>query len=1359
MMDQDIILTALPNGFVEKGGKKHLKLSIYVSPRMKPSSPEEGDLSHFPDFKNWTDKVGSMNFRIQFAPDPAKAARAKISDPSVLDQKMWSKIFRKDAYIKPYKFDDYSQQMIISYSVRDLESFIQRTYQKIGWESGGNLPIVPDLLEYGLGEIPPDCIHWNDEIARKHHREQFRAFAAYLARRNEKPNNDTSTIRSGNLNTDSQGGESAFENFMLFHQKPINAPKDPIKMPSQENFDKYLDFHQVISSLGDYPEIMRRLGLIIDITVSADEEGVPSLTQPQSGELKVVTDWKSFLGRSPITPSTAFILDESRFETAPRPNAAPSKPEIVDGLLRLDPKLYGLVSMDVDGAAFKMVHTALSLENLGSSAPPVNMPEEAGLATIRSGGISLVNSGRASKIYDKFWNVNQHNTDLTAGNPPSLHAEDTLRGYRIDIWDSLSGQWHSLCKRIGEYRFEGSELHPLIIGDEGYVQMSMTQAPTPPNSEPSELNDLYLTESMLRWEGWSLVAPRPGRSISADPNALPQSPKNDPITQFKLKTSFKAAPGSLPKLRFGSRYKLRARVVDLAGNSVSLEDAPEDSDMILPEDPLGLKYLRYDPVIAPVVINRWPMHPDTKPGESLERLVIRSNNSDPSLDGKPTIQNSDRHIAPPRTSQLMAEVHGMFDLPSDGLKSDRNTYNMMVDKDRGTFGAGPNPPVRPEDILKLSYLPDPLARGAALRNLPGTADGTIWRPNEKKILMSTELPGVRVRPGSVTMIDFGPVSSWPNAQPFRIILVEGSAYPQWDEKKRLLTVQLPKAGMATIPLSAYIEEEDLKIMGVWQWIKEYVDELVAKSASSTSMVSEIQELSGKLADLSQLALEGGFWMLTPYRKIVLVHAVQQPIGRPEFKELFAIRGSGSSFAHLEGEIKVHGMSTMKLDIAAEWQEPVDLPEPGMRSGKAHVEEVPLPILDWQEPMILISGGRPVGRYMPETDTIRFCPDLDPSLPLKPPLEPRHEFNDTKHRIVRYRATATSRFREYFPPPKLPDPDYFTRTSEEILVSVPSSARPAAPRVLYVVPTFGWKRQTSTNLKACERLGGGLRVYLDRPWFSSGEGELLGVVMLQDIAGFLNLSPENRNAMRDRNKHYITQWGTDPIWATDSVSPLPDIVNFPGSEKDVPGSYINLSLEETSEIKVQVAGHNVAYDPNRKLWYCDIEVDTGNSYYPFIRMALARYQPSSIDGAELSRVVLADYAQVAPNRSVVITYDPYNPDVINVAVAGITYRTPSTPSDISSIIEISIESRREDIGGDLGWEAATGASVIQDAAKTLPLPGSGNLLWKGLAQLPSGHAPEQKFRLVIKEYERLFKGYEIESKEIDKRLVFAEIIEL
>ena len=69
-----------------------------------------------------------------------------------------------------------------------------------------------------------------------------------------------------------------------------------------------------------------------------------------------------------------------------------------------------------------------------------------------------------------------------------------------------------------------------------------------------------------------------------------------------------------------------------------------------------------------------------------------------------------------------------------------------------------------------------------------------------------------------------------------------------------------------------------------------------------------------------------------------------------------------------------------------------------------------------------------------------------------------------------------------------------------------------------------------------RFGGGLRVYCARPWFSSGAGELLGVSLWSSDNGVLD---------RDKFKPFITQWGMDPIWATQLLDGVPGIGNFAG----------------------------------------------------------------------------------------------------------------------------------------------------------------------------------------------------------------------
>lgn len=104
---------------------------------------------------------------------------------------------------------------------------------------------------------------------------------------------------------------------------------------------------------------------------------------------------------------------------------------------------------------------------------------------------------------------------------------------------------------------------------------------------------------------------------------------------------------------------------------------------------------------------------------------------------------------------------------------------------------------------------------------------------------------------------------------------------------------------------------------------------------------------------------------------------------------------------------------------------------------------------------------------------------------------RHEFGDTKHRTVQYQLIATTRFREYFPHEVTDHPEQLQVAGASAKVEVPSSARPPGPKVLYAVPMFEWTRTTASDgSQSRVRAGGGVRVYLERPWFSSGDGKLL-----------------------------------------------------------------------------------------------------------------------------------------------------------------------------------------------------------------------------------------------------------------------------
>ena len=76
---------------------------------------------------------------------------------------------------------------------------------------------------------------------------------------------------------------------------------------------------------------------------------------------------------------------------------------------------------------------------------------------------------------------------------------------------------------------------------------------------------------MFSWGGWSLVAKRPGQLVNTDEDIEdpPLPRQTDPA--LPLVTTFKAAPGSLPRLRYGTHYRLRAQLVDLVRPHVGFE--------------------------------------------------------------------------------------------------------------------------------------------------------------------------------------------------------------------------------------------------------------------------------------------------------------------------------------------------------------------------------------------------------------------------------------------------------------------------------------------------------------------------------------------------------------------------------------------------------------------------------------------------------------------------------------------------------------------------------------------------------------------------------------------------------------------
>ncbi|MBD2731845.1 hypothetical protein H6G96_37630 [Nostoc sp. FACHB-892] len=1459
MANQTILFTVMPRGI--SVDPETLPVSVYVSPRLFGDS-DQAQLREFPDWLNWTSLLQTRGMSLTFRCEGVDFTAAVATDH--LQPSLWNALFKPETLVRSHTFDNYSEHQIFSYSNRNTLSLLKGLYQQAGIELAlpesrdrrdreeqSNYEKLQDLVT-GL------AVNWNDNL-RDRYRDGGRESLRNLQEAIRKMPLGTDGLYQTAMNWAQLANvrSAVAQEFEVYHRLP---PGQPIA-DNPPDFDNLLDFHLCLSSLNSYPELLRALGLVLDFELPL--EAVPVSDGGRMSVIAATPSWEWSI-TTRITPlETAYVhvvfgTSPRYFRTQDNYNQAEAFGAFgAFGVLNFDPQQFGLAQVDVDGGMHKTIMLAETVqkqqdEDGNNIIDPIEAPHPqvfdpyATLPSLRSGGFSLFADEQGEKLLRSFKDSKafQDATDLQQPQPHPFFAQDLTHGYRLDVWDSHTNAWHSLHRRNGVYSIEDQQL--TTTNEEGFVELAVAQPAPDPTQAPQK--DIYVHETFARWAGWSLSVQFPGKVLSSDPdpaNVLdqPSSEQNQPVTPFKMTTDFKVVSGSLPSLRFGRCYRFRARVVDICGNSLSLDHPLLESllkQMILPQDnPCtpdveSFAYLRYEPVIPPQVVLR-DERGVTAPGSQLDRLVIRTFNSDPSLDNSAAdLTASDRHILPPRTSVELAERMGMLDDATGKLNSSPALYNLLAAKDGVELNqikvwvAGQEqqfPLEASERIDSLPYIPDVLARGAALRDLPGTPNqslGMVLPGTEANTVISYhQLDDPNPRPGSATLVSFGDEGDWQTLQPFRLALGDGNASPAWDAQNRVLTVSLPKGTSAVVPLTSYLSPQDLSLMGVWQWLREYIDykTVVDPDRAQFSPWLEVD----RIAHILQRSVEGGHWMLTPPQLLNLVHAVQQPLGIPTFtaipiqhepynelrpddnllqappevgvirtaiyrlasnstelNPITAWRRPGSTDAYLLGGLQIHGASTARVDILAEWDYPVDdvnQAAPGSIHRAMPVERIP--ILQLQTGEIRVTpDNRAVSYYDAAQDLLCFVRQGDrlgnlgdltdytisiliakEVIPLdkqkglitftdkdgdriSQDAAPRHQINDTKHHRIRYCAVSTSRYREYFPQeqddPLNPGTKIavdFTRKSQPVTVDVPASSRPVAPQIAYVIPTFGWQRQTQTNLKRSVRFGGGLRVYLERPWFSSGEGELLGVVLYNYTNGVDLANTQER----DRWKSFITQWGNDPIWRTQGLfqGQVPSTEDF----VDAVAQETFLSLEEDATKRVNVVGYAVAFDAERQKWYCDLSVNAASTYALFVRLALVRYQPCALENAKLSRVVLADFAQLSSDRAVVVTADPYHPRQLQVTISGAKPEgplpqivpTPTQSVETSTQIEVELQQRDDLIDSDLAW------NTIAIVPSAVPPSADPTILWSGKVLLAENPTPDC-FRLLIREYEYISAEY-------------------
>ena len=133
----------------------------------------------------------------------------------------------------------------------------------------------------------------------------------------------------------------------------------------------------------------------------------------------------------------------------------------------------------------------------------------------------------------------------------------------------------------------------------------------------------------------------------------------------------------------------------------------------------------------------------------------------------------------------MGERLGMFDDAGGRIRSDAATWQLIAQRDAGEFATAAidvagrktsDYPLEPGDrIDALPHLPDPLARGAAIRDLPGTPSGPRWagaRAPARRPVGYDPLSDPNPRPGSATLVSFRTNGDWQKTAGVRLALRE-----------------------------------------------------------------------------------------------------------------------------------------------------------------------------------------------------------------------------------------------------------------------------------------------------------------------------------------------------------------------------------------------------------------------------------------------------------------------------------------------------------------------------------------------------------------------------------------------------------
>ena len=1318
MILETVIFTALP----VRRTATDLYLSCFISPRLNgvEGNPARLPLSRYVDFVDgaWAEIVRGMTWKLTLrwsvddSDEQVLTATRVSADP---DRALSRLMFPATMPVDPFAYDNIAALPILSFPAAKLSDALDQVQFTVAREFPETRPRRDQLVTARSkdGPRPPDT-------------RPLDPFNLDALRRQQLDRKIDDMLANGGATKAPATGSPEYVatcvqelNRML--TRPDNASTAAPVWPD-------LDFHQAFSLLANHPNLLRKLGFIVDLRVDlsawSKKFGTPRVYvgtswpgsyDPDKTGVDITTAFPRVLSRLTATEfrprSTSTFLREDGFVDASRLSPVTSEVEIEVQATQTEATAIGRAQ-------------SKQLTSFGT-------PDRAGIPTRRSTGIAIVQTDYASSLKAIMLRQNAAETALTFGDDILVDAEDVLAGYRVDVRRLGSPTWRTLHRRHGVLTpYSGSNARaPVDLGDdEGWVEPAALGYP---DATTSTVSGIRMSETLARWTGWSLSIPPPGKLLDQESKAAaPIGPAQGGavIDTLHGTVDYSAPAGGalLPALRFSdAQYEFRLRWVDMAGNSVAPDAAGGST--------FKAWFQRQDPVASPgVYLAAEPVW-----GESVEVVVLRT-----AVEARRNRTTSRRYVAPPSVSGELCLLHGMFDDAAG--RPQPGAYATIAARESAAL---PDTPLA-RNPGTVPYLPDPLAHHLLVRGIPSSQD--VFNVEDT--------------------LAFG--GAWPAANVLELVL-DGALPPGVRKKATGLSMGVPQGRVVRLKLSNGLTAAGLETMDLWR------------------------RLSGAAfanAAYAARARAGAMWQLTPDRELVVVHAVQVPLIPPAFviprnaaQRWRATRAAGDTAATVAGKVTIDAPSTQSVtfDAKANWfvdngpgtglpyialDQPigslgtVNVPDPAAGIGPQDVfASLRAPLTDTRRVQltasavatsrfaeyfresqsfaavanpVTVNGGAPVVadtakvtyQTAPKSDPVTaserqysFDPATGTFTRLTNGLEPKDQ--------IPLGATVTV---SYIPDPITQDSSK-ARTGKTVGLAVPSSARPAAPEVAIVLPAFRWSNSGAGIRTSSTRTGGSLRIYLRRPWGTSGLDEDLGVLLLRASGG------GNSDAAKDM----VTRWGQDPAMITDRQPPMRMfLTGYPSSQSftNAAGVVRDVALAETGA-PVDVARYAVGrgdatgavsgYDAERDMWFVDIDIDAEDAYRPMIQLALARYQGVSVPGLELSPITLVDVVQLEPNRSASVSIPAKPGTRADVSLVGPSYRTNefgAGPGYARVVLEVFRGANAARSASSAAWEQ----SGAVDLAGVL---NNGIATWTGSITIPRVRQQGQ-YRLAFEQYETI-----------------------